>query len=79
VAPSCAVPAKVGAAVLAGAAGSTASVAALSAAVAPAALVAVTTTRTVWPTSAGESAYVEPVAPVTSTQPAPSASQRRHW
>ena len=49
------------------------------AAVAPAAFVAVTTTRTVAPTSAAVSAYVALVAPAMSVQVAPVASQRRHW
>jgi hypothetical protein len=41
-------------------------------------LVAVTRTRSVRPMSVPPTAYVAAVAPATSTQPAPSASQRSH-
>jgi hypothetical protein len=44
----------------------------------PALFDAVTTTRTVEPTSADTSVYVLPVAPPMSTQLAPAESQRRH-
>ena len=46
---------------------------------APPGPVAVTTTRTVLPTSAVTDVRVEPVAAAMSTQLAPDASQRRHW
>ena len=45
----------------------------------PAALVAVTTTRSVRPTSALLTAYVEPVAPETAAQLAPLVLHRCHW
>src|SRR4051794_41405429 len=45
----------------------------------PPAFVAVTTTRTVLPTSTGTRSYVAAVAPVMSAQLAPAASQRCHW
>src|SRR4051812_47625731 len=79
VSPSRAVPPMVGATVLAGATGSTRPAAPDVAAVDPAALVAVTITRVVVPTSAGVSRYVAAVAPATSVQFAPAVSQRRHW
>ncbi len=47
-------------------------------AVEPAAFDAVTTTRSLWPTSAPTTAYVEAVAPPMSAQPLPAESQRRH-
>ena len=50
-----------------------------TAVVVPAALLAVTATRTVEPTSAPPSVYVAAVAPGTSTQVAPAESQRCHW
>ena len=43
----------------------------------PFTFVAVTTTRTVWPTSAATRTYVELVAPVISAQLAPVVSQSR--
>jgi hypothetical protein len=45
----------------------------------PTEFVAVTTTRSVEPTSAADAAYEEPVAPATSEQPEPVESQRCHW
>src|SRR3954451_8477517 len=45
----------------------------------PATFVAVTTTRTVWPTSAAVATYVRAVAPGMSAQPWPAPSHRRHW
>jgi hypothetical protein len=45
----------------------------------PALFDAVTTTRTVEPTSADVSGYVCPVAPATSLQPFPLWLQRCHW
>src|SRR2546423_1854319 len=45
----------------------------------PPAFVAVTTARSVLPTSADVRLYVGSVAPETSAQLAPTRSQRRHW
>ena len=45
----------------------------------PPALLAVTATRSVEPTSAASTPNVEAVASGISTQPAPLASHRRHW
>jgi hypothetical protein len=45
----------------------------------PARFFAVTTNRSVWPTSAARTPYVVPVAPAASVQPAPDWSQRCHW
>jgi hypothetical protein len=73
------VPDTAGATVLAGGAGATGSVSGEVAFAVPAPLVATTFTRSVEPTSAGDSAYVAAVAPVTSTQPEPADEQRRHW
>ncbi|HEV3095356.1 MAG TPA: hypothetical protein VGY30_12715 [Solirubrobacteraceae bacterium] len=45
----------------------------------PAALVAVTVTRIVWPTSLNPSVYAEPVAPSLFEQFVPELSQSCHW
>src|SRR5579864_7634431 len=45
----------------------------------PSAFEAVTTTRTVWPTSPFTSTYVLLVAPLMSPQAVPSLAHRRHW
>ena len=45
----------------------------------PSELTAVTTTRTVWPTSPATSVYVLLVAAVMSPQPVPSLAHRCHW
>ena len=80
VCPSVAVPEIVGGAVFAGgAAAATWAVCADSAVLEPAALVAVTSTRTVVPTSAEPSVYVDAVAPPMSLHDEPPASQLRHW
>lgn len=47
--------------------------------VVPARFFAVTTTRSVLPTSAPRTPYVLPVAPLTSEQLAPASLQRCHW
>jgi len=64
---------------VAGGLGATAGVAAELADAEPPALLAVTTIRTVAPTSAAPSRKLVAVAPATSAQFAPLASQRRHW
>jgi hypothetical protein len=79
VCPSCAVPEIVGNEVFAGATPVTTAVALDVAGVEPAAFAAVTTTRSVEPTSAGPTAYVAEVWPETFVQFAPVLSQRRHW
>ena len=45
----------------------------------PSEFFAVTRTRSVWPTSAFLSRYVEESAPPMFAQPLPCALQRRHW
>jgi hypothetical protein len=45
----------------------------------PSAFVAVTTTRSVWPTSPDAAVYVLLVPAVMSPQPVPSDAQRCHW
>src|SRR5919197_552947 len=57
----------------------TTSVGAETAVASPLAFVAVTETRSLWPTSAARTPYVRPVAPFTSTQPVPPVLQRFHW
>ncbi len=47
--------------------------------VSPPPLEPVTTTRSVEPTSSGDTSCVGFVAPGMSAQPAPAALQRRHW
>jgi sugar (pentulose or hexulose) kinase len=59
--------------------GATVAVAALEADAEPPAFDAVTTTRSVRPTSELASAYCEPFAPLMSAQAPPPVSQRRHW
>lgn len=63
----------------AGGAARTTAVATDDAEAAPPPFVAVTTARTVEPTSAGVRPYVAAVAPAIATQPAPEPSQRCHW
>jgi hypothetical protein len=77
---SCAVPLIDGGDVFAGATGAavTTPVAAEEADDEPALFDAVTTTRTVEPTSADVNVYVAVAAGTMSTQPAPAESQRRH-
>jgi hypothetical protein len=82
--PCCAVPLTVGAAVFTGATttsdgGATTAEAALVAVADPAAFVAVTTARSVCPTSVLTSARLDPVAPAIVLQDPPPLSQRRHW
>ena len=79
VCPTCAVPLIVGGAVFAGADGAacTTVVSALDADAEPTEFAAVTTTRSVAPTSACTGAYDWPVAPEISEQLPPE--QRRHW
>jgi hypothetical protein len=57
----------------------TTAVAADAAVAEPARFVAVTTTRSVWPTSVARKPYVLPLAPTASVQAAPVWSQRCHW
>ena len=78
VCPCCARPEIAGGAVFAGGTAATTAVGAEVARV-EMSLVAVTTTTNVEPTSAETSVYVADVAPATSAQEAPVASQRRHW
>jgi hypothetical protein len=78
VCPSRTTPETLGAVVLAGATAATVAVWMLADAVGPAPLVAVTTARSVDPTSAPVGVYVVAVAPARSAQFAPAASQRRH-
>ena len=73
-------PESAGAAVFTGAAGATTTALCSETAWAePAELVAVTWTRSVWPTSPATSVYVALVAPPTLTQSPPADEQRRHW
>jgi hypothetical protein len=76
--PSFATPETTGAAVFVGGAGRTTAVGAEFRDAAPAEFVAVTRTTSVEPTSAVTTAYVAPVAPAISTQPAPLESHRSH-
>ena len=59
--------------------GATTGVALLVAEAEPPAFDAVTTTRSVFPTSAEARAYCEEAAPEIEAQLAPAESQRRHW
>src|SRR5262245_40030417 len=78
--PSCAVPDTTGGDTFAGgAAGTTTPVAADTALAEPPAFDAVTTTRTVNPTSPPTNTYVVPVALAMSAQLAPDGLHRRHW
>jgi hypothetical protein len=77
--PTEALPEMVGAVVFTGAPPVTTAVAADSAVAEPSALVAVTATRIVDPTSAETSAYELFVAPVIAAQEAPTLLQRLHW
>src|SRR5436190_1057230 len=77
--PSSAAPEMPGATASAGAAGGTTALTADGALAAPATLDAVTTTRSVWSTSAGVCQCVVAVSPGMSAQFVPSASQRCHW
>ena len=80
VSPSTVPPVAAGAVRLAGGSSATTAVTAEAAAgEPPASLVATTRTRMREPTSAPVSGYVAPVAPGTSAQAAPAASQRCHW
>jgi hypothetical protein len=78
VCPACAVPEILGKVVFAGGAAATTAVGAEVADVENA-FDAVTTTRRVEPTSAGDAVYVLPLAFAMSEQLPPSAAQRRHW
>ena len=75
----CALPEIVGATVLTGPSPATVAVALLAWLALPSGLVAVTSTRTVAPTSAIASAYVAPVAPSMFCQLAPWSRERCHW
>ena len=77
--PSRAVPVIVGGVLSAGATAAIAPLAADAAEALPAAFVAVTSTRTVAPTSAAVRSRVCAVEPAMSEQFAPPASQRCHW
>ncbi len=68
-----------GSTVFTGGAATTRAEAADVAGVEPAPLVAVTTTRSVPPTSPGTGVYVDAVADGMSAQADPAALQRRHW
>ncbi len=72
-------PVIAGTTVLAGGIAVTTSLAGDVAGTSPPALLAVTTTRRVEPMSAGVRSNVAAVAPETSAQLEPAASQRRHW
>ena len=78
--PCCAVPVIVGAEVFPGAGGTTTAVAADSAGLlVPLKLLAVSCTRSLWPTSAATSTYFCAVAEEIETQLEPEELQRIHW
>jgi hypothetical protein len=83
--PSTAEPLTDGSAVLVGAGGggggseAMAAVAAELAGVDPPALLAVTTARSVWPTSPATSVWLKDVAPLTFEHDAPEELQSCHW
>src|SRR3954454_5631764 len=77
--PSSAVPETPGATAPAGGGGGATALAGEGALAAPATLDAVTTTRSVWSTSADVCQCVVAVSPGMSAQFVPSASQRCHW
>jgi hypothetical protein len=79
VSPARGVPPTDGRSALAGATGVMASPAGDEAVAVPAALPAVTSTRTVWPTRAPSSVSVASVASSIGVHVRPSPSQRTHW
>ena len=79
VCPSAVEPETIGSAVFAGASAATTPVTADVAEDDPVELLAVTTTRSVVPTSPWPSAYVAPVAPATFAHAPPDALQLCHW
>jgi hypothetical protein len=77
--PTRAAPLIAGGSVLRGAVAAIGPVAADTAVTLLAPFEAVTSTRTVWPTSASPTASVRSVAPSIGVHSRPSASQRCHW